>query len=84
MFIYLIEINVYLLSGTCVITDKEALLWTDGRYFVQADQQLDRNCWKLMKDGMKDVPSISKWLSKVDLFCEESICFERKKKTNRI
>ena len=51
-----------------MITDKEALLWTDGRYFVQAEKELDPNYWKLMKDGTKDVPSINKWISKVFLF----------------
>ena len=53
-----------------MITDKEALLWTDGRYFAQAEQELDSTCWKLMRDGNKDVPSITKWLSKnLDKHC---------------
>lgn len=51
-------------NGTALITDKEALLWTDGRYFAQAEKELDPTCWKLMKDGNKDVPSITKWISK--------------------
>ena len=30
-------------TGTAVVTDKHALLWTDGRYYLQATQQLDSN-----------------------------------------
>lgn len=39
-----------LLTGTAVITTDKAALWTDGRYFLQAEKQLDEN-WILMKDG---------------------------------
>lgn len=41
---------VFYLAGTAVITETEAALWTDGRYFLQAERQLDSN-WTLMKDG---------------------------------
>ena len=34
-----------------MITEKEAALWTDGRYYLQAENQLDSN-WTLMKDGI--------------------------------
>ncbi|CAF3799289.1 unnamed protein product [Rotaria sp. Silwood1] len=51
-------------NGTALITDKEALLWTDGRYFAQAENQLDPTCWKLMRDGTKDVLSITNWISR--------------------
>jgi Xaa-Pro aminopeptidase len=50
-------------AGTAVVTQDNALLWTDGRYFLQASQQLDSN-WKLMKDGLEDTPSLSSWLIK--------------------
>ena len=40
-----------LYTGTAVITEKEAALWTDGRYYLQAENQLDSN-WTLMKDGI--------------------------------
>lgn len=43
---------------------KEAALWTDGRYFLQAEQQLDNN-WTLMKAGLKATPKKEEWLSKV-------------------
>lgn len=51
-------------SGTAIITEKHAALWTDGRYFMQAQQELDAN-WTLMKDGLPDTPSDSKWLCDV-------------------
>lgn len=37
-------------SGTVLVTANEALLWTDARYFIQAEEQMDDN-WTLMKDG---------------------------------
>jgi Xaa-Pro aminopeptidase len=37
-------------SGTAIVTQHEALLWTDARYYIQADNQMDDN-WALMKDG---------------------------------
>ncbi|UMM12394.1 hypothetical protein L5515_001193 [Caenorhabditis briggsae] len=45
-----------------VVTNKEALLWTDGRYFTQAGKQLDPSCWKLMKQGLPDSISVTDWL----------------------
>ncbi|KAH7924378.1 Creatinase/aminopeptidase [Leucogyrophana mollusca] len=50
-------------AGCAVVTLKDAFLFTDGRYFLQAEQQLDRN-WKLMKQGLLDVPSWQDFLSK--------------------
>ena len=40
------------MAGVAVVTLSEALLWTDGRYHLQASQQLDQN-WTLMKQGKK-------------------------------
>ena len=37
-------------AGVAVVTMTEALLWTDGRYHLQASKQLDQN-WTLMKQG---------------------------------
>ena len=39
----------------------KAALWTDGRYFIDASQQLDCN-WILMKQGIEDVPTMEEWL----------------------
>ena len=51
-------------AGTAVVTLEQALLWTDGRYHLQASKELDQN-WTLMKDGLPDVPKVEEWLAKV-------------------
>ena len=50
-------------AGTVVITLKEAGLWTDSRYFLQAARQLANSDIKLFKDGLKETPSISSFLT---------------------
>lgn len=49
-------------AGTLVITPDEALLWTDSRYFLQADRQLEGTGITLMKDGLTSTPSIEDYL----------------------
>jgi Xaa-Pro aminopeptidase len=49
-------------AGTAIITLSEALLWTDGRYWEQAGNQLSSN-WTLMKAGDSNTPSMESWLS---------------------
>lgn len=49
-------------AGTLVITPDEALLWTDSRYFLQADRQLEGTGITLMKDGLISTPSIEEYL----------------------
>lgn len=49
-------------AGTAVITMKEAGLWTDGRYFVQAAQQLEGTTVELRKIGEEGVPTIEEYL----------------------
>ena len=49
-------------AGTLVVTDKEAGLWTDGRYYIQAEAQLEGSGIVLFKQGMKDVPLPEKYL----------------------
>ncbi|PNF27724.1 hypothetical protein B7P43_G12791, partial [Cryptotermes secundus] len=48
-------------AGDAVVTLHSAALWTDSRYYLQAENQLDCN-WVLMKSGYKEVPSIQEWL----------------------
>ncbi|KAB7499228.1 putative Xaa-Pro aminopeptidase P [Armadillidium nasatum] len=49
-------------AGTAVIlSDGQRALWTDGRYFLQADDQLDCN-WILMRSGNDGVPTIAEWI----------------------
>ena len=45
-------------SGTAVVTIDDARLWTDGRYFLQAEKELDGHAgWKLMKVGRYNTES---------------------------
>ncbi len=46
-----------------VITPDQALLWTDGRYWLQAAEQLDPGVWTLMRVGDRSVPSMQQWLA---------------------
>jgi len=39
-----------LCTGTAVVTETKAAMWTDGRYYLQSRAQMDDN-WLLMKDG---------------------------------
>ncbi len=50
-------------AGSLVVTDNEALLWTDSRYFIQAADQLAGTEIKLMKDGLTDTPTINNYLT---------------------
>ena len=52
-------------AGTAVVTLKEAALWTDGRYFLQADAQLDKAHWVMMKDRLAGTLTIGEWLNQV-------------------
>lgn len=49
-------------AGTVVVTMDAALLWTDGRYYLQAEQQLSES-WTLMRADNPGVPSPSQWLA---------------------
>ena len=50
-------------AGTFIVTKTEAALWTDGRYFIQAEQQLENSGITLMKDGQPGVPAMAEWLA---------------------
>ncbi|XP_042500770.1 aminopeptidase P1-like [Macadamia integrifolia] len=47
-------------AGLALITMNEARLWTDGRYFLQATQQLSDR-WRLMRIG--EDPAVEAWIS---------------------
>lgn len=51
-------------AGTLVISQKEAGLWTDGRYFVQAEKQIAGTEVVLYKMGEEGVPTIEDYLVK--------------------
>ncbi len=52
-------------AGTAVITQKEAGLWTDGRYFIQAARQLEGSGVTLFKMGEKKVPTVEEYIGKI-------------------
>ena len=45
-------------AGTMVITQNDAAVWADGRYHVQAENQLKGTCISLYKMGLDGVPSV--------------------------
>nr|CAG8651859.1 7571_t:CDS:10 [Entrophospora candida] len=49
-------------AGLAVVTTDSAAMFTDGRYFLQAGQQMDSN-WTLMKQGLPDVPTWQEYLT---------------------
>ncbi|KIR03243.1 Xaa-Pro aminopeptidase [Lachnospiraceae bacterium TWA4] len=49
-------------AGTLVVLRDEAALWTDGRYFLQAANELAGSGIKLMKSGQPGVPTIEEYL----------------------
>nr|WP_226883171.1 aminopeptidase P family protein [Paraclostridium bifermentans] len=49
-------------AGTLVVTMDEAGLWTDGRYFIQAENQLKNTGIKLFKMGEEGVPTTQKFI----------------------
>ncbi|MBR3840263.1 MAG: aminopeptidase P family protein [Erysipelotrichales bacterium] len=51
-------------AGTLLITLDNAYLWTDGRYFIQAEEQLKDTTVTLMKMGEPGVPSLDDVLRK--------------------
>ncbi|ODO01899.1 xaa-Pro aminopeptidase [Cryptococcus wingfieldii CBS 7118] len=49
-------------AGCAIVTHDKALLWTDGRYWIQAEKQLGPG-WSLMKSSAPDVPTWNDWLA---------------------
>ena len=49
-------------AGTLLVTDDFAGLWTDGRYFLQAGEELAGTGIELMKSGEPDCPPIENFL----------------------
>lgn len=51
-------------AGTAVVTMHSAALWTDSRYFLAAEEQLNGTEFQLMKLKIQGTPSIAEWLGK--------------------
>ena len=49
-------------AGTLLVTESEACLWTDGRYFIQAAKELDGSGISLMRMGEPGVPTITEYV----------------------
>ncbi len=51
-------------AGTAVVTMHSAALWTDSRYFLAAEEQLQGTEYQLMKLKIEGTPTIAEWLGK--------------------
>jgi Xaa-Pro aminopeptidase len=49
-------------AGTALIGLEKAILWTDGRYFIQANQQLEGSGVELFKMRIPGWPTLEEWL----------------------
>lgn len=52
-------------AGTAVVTADRALLWTDGRYHIQAVRDLEGTPFELMKQGLPGIPRPDEWLGQM-------------------
>ncbi len=50
-------------AGTLVVTADDAALWVDGRYFIQAAEQLKGSGVRMMKMGVEGVPEIEAYIA---------------------
>lgn len=51
-------------AGTVVVTQQGAALWTDSRYFIAAEEQLQGTGIELMRLRVEGTPGIAEWLSR--------------------
>ena len=49
-------------AGTLVVTAHKACLWTDSRYFLQAEIELEETGILLQKEGVGETPGIEQWI----------------------
>lgn len=49
-------------AGTALVTEDKAILWTDGRYFIQAEKEISDSEFVLYKMNTKGYPSLLEWL----------------------
>lgn len=50
-------------QGTAVITNQDAYLWTDGRYFIQAEKEIKDFGFELKKQGQAGVLNYDEWIA---------------------
>lgn len=49
-------------AGTLIVTMEEAGLWVDGRYFIQAEQELEGSGIELYRMGLDGVPTVEEYI----------------------
>ncbi|MBR1889673.1 MAG: aminopeptidase P family protein [Alloprevotella sp.] len=49
-------------AATMIVTADRALLWTDSRFWLQAEEQLADTGIELMREGREDTPNPAEWL----------------------
>lgn len=64
-------------AGTLLVGRKEAYLWTDGRYFIQADKELNGSGISLMKIRTPGYPTIEEWI-RGNIKANETLGFDGK------
>ena len=51
-------------AGTLLVGENEAKIWTDGRYFIQAQEELNQSGIDLMKMATAGVDTLPMWIKK--------------------
>ena len=50
-------------AGICAVTQEDAVLWTDGRYFIQAAREIEGSGFRLLRSGEPGVPTLREYLA---------------------
>ena len=50
-------------AGTLLVTQTNALLWTDGRYYIQAQKELENTSIELMKQGLPSTLTLTQYIN---------------------
>lgn len=62
-------------AGTLVVTETKSGLWTDGRYFIQAERELAHSGIELFRMGVKNVPTYMEFLA-AELSPKQTVAFD--------
>lgn len=49
-------------AGVMVVDDNKAVVWSDGRYFIQAENQLSNTCIDFYRQGEKEYPTLYQYV----------------------
>ena len=71
-------------AGTLLVLQKSAFLWTDGRYFIQAANELQDTGIELMKMGEPNVPTIAEFINSNSSYIRNIAFDGRMMSTNEI